>query len=115
MYLTWDKFLNFKGDNKKMSGIIGRTVPGITPGVSQVLAIGSSSAASNAVGSNTTAVQLIATVACFISVGASPTAVANTSMYVPANIPIYIGVGPGQKIAAIQSTGAGSLYITEAA
>ena len=97
-----------------MGSQINHSVPGVSPGVSQVVAIGGSSAQSSAVGANTTAVLVCSTVACFVAVGANPTAVANTSMYLPANTPLFVGLAGGQKVAVIQASGAGSLYITEA-
>jgi len=98
-----------------MSSAISKAVPGIYPGTSQSVAIGGSSTQSSAVADTTTAVLLTATVACFIAVGASPTAVANTSMYLPANVPTYVGIAGGQKVAVIQASGGGTLYMTEGA
>lgn len=98
-----------------MSATPNNVLNAIVPGVSQSLAIGASSAQSTAVASATAVVQLIATVACFVKSGSSPTAVANTSTYLPANVPIMLGVNGGDKIAVIQASGAGVLYITEGA
>lgn len=95
-----------------MSAIIQQSVSGIVPGPSQAVSISGSSAASSAVGANTTAVLLCATVACFVAVGAAPVAVANTSLYLPANVPLFVGIAGGQKVAVIGTSG--SLYITEA-
>lgn len=90
-----------------------QTFEAIFPGTSQVVAIGASSAQSTALQTTTTVVQLVATVACFVAIGSNPTAVANTTCYVPANIPVKYGVVGGNKIAVIQASGAGSLFITE--
>lgn len=98
-----------------MSGIISPNINGVNPGASQAVAVGASSTQSSAVGANTQAVLLCSTVACFVTVGASPTAVANTSMYLPANTLLFVAIGGSQKVAVIQASGAGSLYITEAA
>jgi hypothetical protein len=88
----------------------------IYPGRTQTIAIGASSVqASLAMAAGTTCVQLCATVACFVAVGSNPTAASTTSMYIPANFPVLMAVNPNDKIAAIQSTGPGSLYITEGA
>lgn len=90
------------------------TLEAVTPGVSQVIALsGSSTQAGAAVGSQTQVVRLVATVACWVKSSANPTATNDgTSMYVPANVPVLMGVNPNEKIAAIGTTG--SLYITEA-
>jgi len=98
-----------------MSTIITPGVPGIKPGASQSVSIGGSSTQGTAVAGNTTAVLLCATVACFVAVGSNPTAVAGTSLYLPANVPLFVGIGAGQKVAAIQASSGGTLYVTEAA
>lgn len=61
---------------------------------------------------NTNVVRLSATQACYIAVGATPTAT-TSSTYLPAGVVEYIRVIPGQRIAAIQATTAGILNITE--
>lgn len=87
----------------------------INPNVSQSVAFTGTSAQSTAFQGATSVIQIVATAACFVAIGASPTAAANTSMYVPANVPVMIGVVGGQKLAVIQATGTGTLYITEGA
>jgi hypothetical protein len=82
-------------------------------GTAQEVTTGAASAASSAFGSQTFAIRVSCTVACRIIVGdGTPTALA-TSAYLPANVIEYIRVSPGQKIAAIQETGAGKLSVTE--
>lgn len=95
-----------------MSSIISPSISGIIPGVSQAVSISGTSAQSSALGSNTTAAMLCATVACFVALGTSPTAVANTSLFLPANVPVFVGVQGGHKVAVIGTSG--TLYITEA-
>ena len=51
----------------------------------------------------------------FHQIGASPTAVANTSVYLPDGVVQLVSIPGGSKIAAIQASATGSLYITEAA
>lgn len=87
----------------------------IYPGTSQSIAIGAASVAGAAVGASTTLLQLCATIACFVAIGPTPTAAAGTSLYVPANVPVLVGCNPGDKVAVIQATAAGTLYVTEAA
>lgn len=93
----------------------GQSFDAIYPGTSQVVAVGAASVQSTAMGAKTTVVQLVSTVACFVKFAANPTAAANTSSYLPPNVPVNYAVNPGDKIAAIQAVGAGSLYITEGA
>lgn len=89
----------------------------LTMNAQQVLAVGATSTASAVVNAATNRVQMIATVACWVAFGASPTAAANTagSIYVPANTLMPpIAVTPGvTKIAAIQASSAGYLSIIE--
>lgn len=57
-------------------------------------------------------VRLVSTVACFVEIGASAVAAADTSMYLAPNVPEYFHVPLGARVAVIQSSGAGFLYIT---
>jgi|SRR4051812_3102165 hypothetical protein len=83
------------------------------PGTSQALAVAGTSAQSAAVGGNTTIVRIYATQDCWVALGPNPTAAANTSMFLAAGAPEYLAINPGEKIAAIQASAAGSLYISE--
>jgi len=89
----------------------------ITNASPQVVAIGAASVASAAVAATTNRVTLSASAACWVAIGAAPTAVANTtgSIYVPANFPMPpIVVTPGiTKIAVIQAVAGGYLSIIE--
>jgi hypothetical protein len=82
-------------------------------GASQDVAYGSSSAASAPFGAQTYKVRLVATTDCRIRIGdGTPTAVA-TDTYLPALAAEYFTVTPGQKVAAIQASSAGTLNVTE--
>ena len=82
------------------------------PGTPEVVAYTDSSAAStNALVAGTTYL-LTATTDCHITFAASPTAVAATHIYLPANTPLYITMSYGYKVAAIRATANGSLYCT---
>ena len=71
-----------------------------------------SAAITNAVGAGVSVVRLVATSACHIKVAVTP--VATTSdMLLPANTVEYIAIAPGQKVAAIQNSAAGTLHVTE--
>lgn len=98
-----------------MSSIPSISLNAIIPGVSQKVVVGASSLQSAKLGNSTQVIQVLATVACFIASGTNPTAVADTSMYIPANVPTLVGVSGASKVAVIQSAGGGFLYITEGA
>lgn len=83
------------------------------PATSQKVAISGTSAASSAIGSYVNKVRLHSTTDCFVEFGSAPTAVANTSMFIGANLPEYFDIRPGHKVAVIQSSASGNLYITE--
>lgn len=66
-----------------------------------------------AVSANANVVRVVATTDCFIEITAAGTAaVANTGLYLPAFIPEYFACPPSAKVSAIQSTAAGSIYVT---
>jgi hypothetical protein len=73
---------------------------------------GTSAAVTNAFGNGTTIIRVVSTTDCFIKFGATPTAVA-ADMLLPAYVVEYFGATPGVKIAALQNTAAGTLYVTE--
>lgn len=73
---------------------------------------GTSAAVTNAFGNGTTIIRLVSTTDCYLKFGATPTAVA-TDMLLPANVVEYFGATPGVKIAALQRSASGVLYVTE--
>ena len=76
----------------------------------QKLAVGAASAQSAAVAA--VEVMLIASARCFVKVGANPTAAdAAGSIPLEAGERFHLQIATGDKIAAIQATAAGSLYI----
>ena len=77
-----------------------------------VVAISGSSAASSAFASQTTIVRVVSTTDCFIRFDANPTAT-SSHMYLPAGVVEYFRVTPGHKVAGIQRSAAGNLYVTE--
>ena len=86
----------------------------ITPGTLQTVAFTGTSAQSSAFQGSTNIIRVCASQDCFILFGASPTAT-TSSIFMPAGVVEYFSVTPGQKVAAIQSSVAGTLYIAEAA
>ncbi len=112
----------------------GNSVQAGRPYSSQTVAIGGSSVACNAfqtatpgrfttagtpftAPNNTRHVRLVATSDCWVSFGTAPVAVvgASSAILLPAGIPEYFWVMPGERIAVIQATAAGSLNIAEMA
>ena len=83
----------------------------LTPGVSAKLAFTATSAQSAAIAG--AIVRVVATQNCHLAFGASPTAVADGScVYMPAGNVQMFAVTSGNKIAAIQDSTGGSLFIT---
>ena len=64
---------------------------------------------------NAQTVRVMSTTDCFIEIGISPTAVADTGLFLPAYTPEYfecIGGVTGTKVSAIQVSTGGTLYVT---
>jgi hypothetical protein len=83
------------------------------PGTSQNITVAAASAAvTNAFGSQTYAVRLASTTACWYVVAGTP--VATTSdVYLPAGVIEIIKVNPGEKVAAIQASAGGTMSVVE--
>ncbi len=92
-----------------------QTFNAIHIGTSISVAAAAAHAESAAVDATTTVVQLIATVASWIDIG--PTPVATTGkMYIPALVPVLVGINPGEKVSALRVGGSdGTVYITQGA
>jgi hypothetical protein len=76
----------------------------------QKIVLSGSSVASNAFGSQTYQIRVVADAAVNIIIGdGTPTALASSAL-LPANWPEYFTVTPGQKIAPL---GTGNVYVTE--
>lgn len=90
----------------------GTSVQVLAVGTTQTVAVGSESLQSTTItGSNV--VRIISTSDCHIVVSANPTAT-TTSMFIPGNVPEYIEIeNTTDKIAVIQNSEAGTLFITE--
>lgn len=81
-------------------------------GPSQIISTNSSSQQSSAVGSNCSIVKIFCTQDCYIAIGANPTASATTA-FQPGGIQDYFAIQAGWKVAAVQVSVAGIIYITE--
>lgn len=83
-------------------------------GTTQVITTtASSSAISNAVGSQTRKVRICGDTAFHATTGAAPTASVTTSPFFPANSPEYITINPGEKVAAIRASTSGLVTATD--
>jgi hypothetical protein len=85
-------------------------------GVTQSVTVGLSSAATaNALSKNTIIVRLVSTSDCFVKITTGTPTATPADMFLPAGVPEYIGVDgfTTLKVAAIQSTTGGTLYVTE--
>ena len=56
--------------------------------------------------------RVVATSACYIRIGSSPTATVSDP-YLPANVVEYFTINPGEQVSAIQVSAGGSLSVTE--
>jgi len=66
----------------------------------------------NAFGSTTNFVRVIATTAAYVLIGNNPTAT-TAAVYMPAGLPEYFVVAPGMKASGIQVAAGGTLHVTE--
>jgi hypothetical protein len=98
--------------SKLARDITGHMVPALGLGATLVVAFTGTSAQSAAVDENTLVVRLVATADCFVAIGASPTAT-TSSAYLPAGVVEYLAIRPGHKVAALQASAGGNLYITQ--
>ncbi len=73
---------------------------------------GTAGTISNATGSMTQVIRVVATSACYIAIGSSPTAT-TSDIYLPAAVPEYFVVPPSSKVSAIQASAGGTLHVTE--
>jgi hypothetical protein len=85
-------------------------------GVTQSITVGiSSTATANALSKNTIIVRLVSTSDCFVKITTGTPTATPADMFLPAGVPEYIGVDGFNtlKVATIQSTAGGTLYVTE--
>lgn len=87
----------------------------IIPGTSQAVSINSASIQSAAFGDKTSVVRMFATQDCLLAFGANPTVSQATGYFLPGGIIDFVGVNALWKVAVIQSSAVGVLYLTEGA
>jgi hypothetical protein len=90
----------------------GPPIMRVTDASTVSVAVSGTSAQSSALSTTTGYVRLLATTLCHLRFGSNPTA---TTAHMPLApyVPEYFTITPGTKIAAIQNSAAGTLYITE--
>jgi hypothetical protein len=69
------------------------------------------SAQSAVMPANTQIVRVVCSAASYISFSADPTADTTTSIYMPAGLVEYFAIEPGEKLAVIQDSAAGTVYV----
>ena len=85
-------------------------------GVTQSVTFSLTSAVTtNALSKNTIIVRRVSTSDCFVKITTGTPTATPADMFLPAGVPEYIGVNGFEtmKVAAIQSTASGTLYVTE--
>lgn len=84
----------------------------ISDASTQAIAVSGTSAQSAAISANAGYVRFLATTLCHIRIGSSPTATTSNVPLAP-YVPEYFVVPSGSKVAVIQNSASGTLYITE--
>jgi hypothetical protein len=81
---------------------------------------GSSAAAANAFGAQTYQIRVVANSACHVKIGDGAQTATTDDPYLPAHVPDYVTVTPGQRVAAIRAATdgldtatSGTLWVTE--
>jgi hypothetical protein len=80
-------------------------------GAGQAVAIGGSSTQSSAFDTAARAVRVYVSADAWVEIGANPTAVVNTSFFMPAGRVEYFQCAGSDKVAVLQGTGAGTAYV----
>jgi hypothetical protein len=100
------------GKITSVRGGAGGSHPAVKPGPSQAVAFTGVSAQSGAaIGSNIG--RFVSTTDCFLAFGANPTASAS-GIFLPAGKPEYFVCVATDKVAAVQASAGGTLYVTPA-
>lgn len=91
-------------------------IQALAPSTTQTVTIsGTSAATANALSKETVVIRVLATTACFIRIGTGTPTATTADTPISANIPEYFRVNGYEtiKVAGIQSSAGGSLYVTE--
>ena len=84
----------------------------VDSGYQAVSTSGTSAATTNAVGAQTYQVALFCDQDVHIKFGQSPTAT-TSDFFLPASTMVFFPIAPGEKVAGIQSSAAGTLRVSE--
>jgi len=101
-YLAKDKF--------------NHAIQALLPSTTQTVTIsGTSAATTNALSKNIVVIRVLATSACFINIGTGTPTATSSGTPIPANVPEYFRVNGNEtiKVAVIQISSGGALYVTE--
>ena len=91
-------------------------IQALAPSTTQTVAIsGTSAATANALSKETVVIRVLATTACFIRIGTGTPTATTSDVPISANVPEYFRVNGNEtiKVAGIQLTSGGALYVTE--
>lgn len=80
------------------------------PGLTQAVSYTGTAGNSTAFAAQFTAAWVVVTTDAFVKVGS--TAVANQDMYLPAFVPVVLGLNPSSVISAVQVSAGGTMYVT---
>jgi len=75
---------------------------------------GTAGTVANVVSAGVQKVRVVASSACYIAIGVSPTAT-TAGIYLPADTVEYFTIAAGEKVSAIQFSAGGTLHVTEVA
>ena len=91
-------------------------IQALAPSTTQTVTIsGASAATTNALSKNTIVIRVLATTACFINIDTGTPTATTSNTPLAANVPEYFRVNGNEtiKVAGIQLSAGGSLYVTE--
>jgi hypothetical protein len=91
-------------------------IQALSPSTTQTVTIsGSSAATANALSKNTIVIRVLATTACFINIGTGTPTATTSNTPLASGVPEYFRVNGNEtiKVAGIQLSAGGSLYVTE--
>ena len=87
--------------------------PSSRTGTTQTIAYNASASITNAFSSETYQLRLVSDSACCYRIGDGAQTATTVDPFLPANTVEYVIVSPGQRISAIKTTTAGTLWVTE--
>jgi len=91
----------------------GARIQALRPGEARTLTLDETPRASAPLTRGVSVIRLVSTVPCLVALGSDPVATVSTGHYLPAEIPEYFRVAPGDRPAAVRISGDGILHISE--